>query len=377
MFRRKKSRPRTALNTLVVEAAETEPGSPGAECQTGNLIFTSGTTGTPKAVEHSHRSVLNLGLALAQVKSMTPGDILNVASPMSHMVGFAGMMAGLTGGATVRLMPRLDMPELVAAIAEGGMTQTTMVPTAYSRLLYYVAANSVDFSKHRLNNIVSGGAPLDPNLKERIERLFGTPLLNGYGMSEIAPITRTRAGEYAKPGSVGFPDPGVELRVIDSMGVDAEAGAVGEIWLRSNAMMNGYFRDPEATAAIMRPGGWIATGDLARCSAEGEVFIVGRAKELIIRSGFNVYPVEVENAINAHPAVAQCGVFGRPEIDGNEQIIACVQPRPGASVTPAEIIDHVGRLLAPYKKPQRVLLMDQLPQNVNGKILKRALIESV
>ena len=170
-----------------------------------------------------------------------------------------------------------------------------------------------------------------------------------------------------------MPIPGVELRIVDNHGNDVPPGEAGEIWIRGPNVMKGYYRDPAATAQVMRPGGWLATGDIGRREAEGgALFIEGRLKELIIRSGFNVFPAEVEAVLNAHPAVSQSAVVGR-EVEGNEEVVAFVELKPGAGVTPAELVEFAGRALAPYKRPADVIVLPSLPAAASGKILKARL----
>jgi acyl-CoA synthetase (AMP-forming)/AMP-acid ligase II len=171
---------------------------------------------------------------------------------------------------------------------------------------------------------------------------------------------------------VGTPIPGVEIRIVDLEGRAVAPGAPGELWIRGPTVMKGYYRNPDATAQVMRPGGWLATGDIARQEADGAVFIEARLKELIIRSGFNVYPVEVETVLNAHPEVAQSAVVGR-EADSNEEVVAFVELKPGATVTPAALIAFAAASLAPYKRPSEVILMSPLPAAANGKVLKAKL----
>jgi len=211
-------------------------------------------------------------------------------------------------------------------------------------------------------------------LKTAVERLLQVPLHNGYGLSEAAPtVSQTRLDAPRADTSVGQPIPGVEARVVDKDGRDVADGMPGELWVRGPNLMRGYYRDPQATAAALRPGGWLNTGDMATRGADGALFIVGRTKELIIRSGFNVFPLEVETVLNAHPGVTQSAVVGRLVADGNEEVIAYVQPDPRRMPDEAELRAWAAARLAPYKRPARIVMLDALPAAANGKVLKHVL----
>jgi acyl-CoA synthetase (AMP-forming)/AMP-acid ligase II len=212
-------------------------------------------------------------------------------------------------------------------------------------------------------------------LKREVESVFGMPLHNGYGLTEASPtLTQTRQDEPRTDCSVGRVLPGVELRIVDETGRDVEPGATGELWARGPNITKGYYRDAAATAATMRPGGWLATGDLARQGADGAYFIEGRVKELIIRSGFNVNPVEVETVLNSHPDVTQSAVVGRKK-DGDEEVVAFVELAAGARVTPQALLAYAAGLLAPYKRPVEIITMGALPAAANGKVLKGRLAQ--
>jgi len=339
----------------------------------GLLIFTSGTTGRPKAVMLGHAGLASLGAILARSRRVGAVDCYNGVAPLAHIMGISNLMSVIAVGASLRLMPRLEVPQLAAAIADGSISHLSFVPTVYARLLDHIDASGIDVSAHRLRYMSSGGAPLDATLQGRVQARFGLPLVNGYGMTECAPGTRTAADRYSEPGSIGRPEEGVEARIVGGDGSDAAPGEIGELWLRAPTGMLGYYRDPVSTAAAMRPGGWIATGDLARLLDNGELAIVGRQKEMIIRSGFNVYPAEVEAALNSLPEVAASGVVGRRLPDGDEQVIAFVELRPGVSIAAAAIDAALRELVAPYKRPNRIVLLERLPQGPTGKIWKAKL----
>lgn len=352
----------------IAEAQDPEPGR-----RVGLLIFTSGTTDRPKAVMLGHRGLASLGAILARSRQVTVADCYNGVAPLAHIMGIANLMSVLDVGASLRLMPRLELQQLVASIADGSLSHLSFVPTVYARLLDHIDAAGIDVSGHRLRYISCGGAPLDATLQNRVQSRFGMPLVNGYGMTECAPGTRTAADRCSEAGSIGFPEEGVEARIVGPDGDDAEAGAVGELWLRSPAAMLGYYRNPADTAAVMRPGGWIATGDLARRLDNGELAIVGRQKEMIIRSGFNVYPAEVEAALNSLPEIVASGVVGRRLINGDEEVVAFIELRPGRQTDAAAIDASLRNLIAPYKRPGRIIFLERLPQGATGKIWKAKL----
>jgi acyl-CoA synthetase (AMP-forming)/AMP-acid ligase II len=205
-----------------------------------------------------------------------------------------------------------------------------------------------------------------------VEALLELPLHNGYGMTESSPtICHSRLGERRADASVGPPIPGVEVRIVDADGKDVTAGDPGELWVSGPGLMRGYFRDTAATQAAMQDR-WLRTGDIARQDAMGNVFLVGRIKDIIIRSGFNVYPAEVEAAINEHPAVALTAVVGR-EIERNEEVIAFVQVKPGQALDSDTLQVFIKDRISPYKRPSRIVFLDALPVMANGKVQRPAL----
>jgi acyl-CoA synthetase (AMP-forming)/AMP-acid ligase II len=337
------------------------------------LLMTSGSTGLPKAVMLSHGALTTMGEILAATRKIAPGDTVSGVAPLSHMLGISIAASTLCAGASLALSPRLAASEMVTKICSGELTHLAGVPTVYTRLLDHIVTQGTDVSSHRLSYVACGGAPLDPGLKLRVEALFGLPMVNAYGMTECMPLCRSPPRWDNLAQSVGPPEPGVAVKIVDPFGTEVRPGEIGELWARSATAMLGYYRNPEATKLTLREGGWIATGDLASLLPNGEVAIVGRAKEMIIRSGFNVYPAEVEAAINSHPAVLQSAVAGRRTPDGNEEVIAFVQLR--RALGGPELTTHLRERIASYKIPSLILFRDELPVGSTGKILKRALLE--
>jgi long-chain acyl-CoA synthetase len=298
--------------------------------------------------------------------------------PISHIVGLSNILiASLMAGATVHLVPRFDPAALVSAIADDGITHMFGVPATYQRLLEYKAVAGIDtLPRGKLRRLAVAGAPLDLALKSKIEAEFGLSLRNGYGITECAPaIAGVRADAARSDDAVGSLITGIEARLVKPGSGGAVApGKVGELHVRGPNVMRGYYRNPEATAAVIDAEGWFNTGDLARF--DGNIlYVVGRTKELIIRSGFNVYPGEVEAVLNDHLAVIQSAVIGRP-VPGNEEVVAYVELLPGSTATPADLMAHAARLLTPYKRLSEIIVLDALPAASTGKILKHRLADA-
>jgi long-chain acyl-CoA synthetase len=366
------------LGTLAVsplnESTEPEPVEEDGARQVAALLYTSGTTGNPKGVMLTHRNILFNANVSRLLRKPTPQDVIYGVLPMSHIVGFSIILAGtLIGGSAAHIVPKYDPAAFVDAVRDHGVSVLFGVPTTYQRLLEYKALRGLNaLPRGRLRGLYVAGAPLDPTLKASIEKEFGQPLLNAYGITECSPgISGVRAEAPREDCSVGPILPGIEVRLVGRDGAPVADGEVGELHARGPNVMLGYYRAPEATAAAIDGDGWFNTGDLARFEGEA-LFIVGRTKELIIRSGFNVYPAEVEAVLNAHPSVVQSAVVGRA-IDANEEVVAYVQLLPGATITPQELMAHAGRLLTAYKRPSEIVVLDALPSSSTGKILKHRL----
>ncbi len=363
------------MRSAVRADARTEPDA--ALSDTAAIIFTSGTSGTPKGVMVSHGGLLHFGRVSAQVRALSERDRAYAFLPMTHIFGIGTvLMAALTGGAALVLRASFSPADMLQALAHEQVSNLLGPPTMYARLLAHIEAENAAPRFAQLRYVYTGSAPLDPGLKQRVEQLFGQPLHYGYGLSEYAGsvfLTRTEAPRADT--SAGYAVEGGEARIVSLEGREVASGGTGEIWLRGPGLMLGYFRDPAATALVMRPGGWYATGDLGRIEADGALFVVGRLKEMIIRSGFNVYPAEIEAVIGRFDGVHQCAVVGVPEADGNEQIVAFVELKPGAALDEVALRAHMVEHLSPYKRPARVEVIDAMPTTANGKLLKRVLQE--
>jgi long-chain acyl-CoA synthetase len=354
-----------------------EPVKASAADQVAVLIYTSGTTGTPKGVMLSHENLLFSAKVTADIRRMTPADKQYLVLPISHIVGISLLIMTLMTGAGVRLASKHDPAALARAIAQEGVTILNGVPATYQRLLEYKAVSGLGaLDPGSLRLIAVAGAPLDLDLKSRVEQELGLPLLNGYGITECSPgLSGVRLDAPRADQAVGSLLPGVEARLVGLKGGVVAAGEVGELHVRGRNVMRGYYRAPNLTAKAIDPDGWFNTGDLARF--EGDcLFIVGRTKEMIIRSGFNVYPAEIEAVLSSHGSVVQCAVVGRA-VDGNEEVVAFVQLLQGAETSVAELMAHVAPQLTSYKRPSEIIVLPALPATSTGKILKHKLAESL
>src|SRR5271169_3201130 len=354
-----------------------EPVEQDATSQVAVLIYTSGTTGTPKGVMLTHRNLLFSAKTSADLRSMTAEDVQYCVLPISHIVGISLLIQTLMVGAVTRLVAKYHPRALAKALAEEGVTLLNGVPATYQRLLEYKrTAGLSKLDRGALRMMSVAGAPLDLDLKARVEKELGLPLHNAFGITECSPgISGVRLGNPRADNSVGTLLPGIEARIVARDGAVLANGEVGELHVRGPNVMRGYYRAPDLTARAIDPDGWFNTGDLARFDGEA-LFIVGRTKEMIIRSGFNVYPAEIEAVLSTHDAVVQCAVVGR-QIEGNEEVVAFVQLLKGSRATAQDLLAHAAPQLASYKRPSEIILLDVLPATSAGKILKHKLAETL
>lgn len=348
------------------------------------ILYTTGTTGAPKGVMLGHDNLIFGARMSARMRGIVPGDVIHGALPLSHVFGLTSMLcAGLSAGAHLRLMPRFSAASTLDALQQD-ITVLPAVPQMHAAIMAEARARGQDRLTGPLRYVSSGAAPLDPDWKRRAEAFYGLPLQNGYGMTETTAGTTLTRNAIGDPDlSVGPPLPGVQIRLDEAIG--REPGT-GEVLTRGPHVMRGYFRDPAATRQVLDDQGWLRSGDLGRIDAQGRLHIVGRCKELIIRGGFNVYPPEVEAALNDHPAVVQAAVIGRVigrvvggvaggvQRGGDEEVLAfCHLVSPGA-VNAGELAAHAAARLAAYKRPSRIILTGALPAASTGKVLKHRLL---
>ncbi|WP_314622574.1 long-chain-fatty-acid--CoA ligase [Streptomyces stackebrandtii] len=338
------------------------------------LLYTSGTTGRPKGARLTHGNLGSNTAAVARVLGMSGADTVFGGLPFFHVFGqTCGLNAAVLTGARVTLLPRFDAAKALEILSRDRVTVMEGVPTMFLGLLAAAeAAGSTGLTDGRgLRLCVTGGSAMPVEVLHRFEAVFGCTVVEGYGLSETSPVvTFGSLDGPRKPGSIGTPIDGVQVRLLDDEGKDVAKGDVGEIAVQGPNVMPGYWNRPEADAAAFTDG-WFRTGDLARCDEDGFYFIVDRKKDLVIRGGYNVYPREIEEVLYEHPAVAEAAVVGVPHPVHGEEIAAVVTLRPGAEASADELREFVKARVAPYKYPRIVQLVPGLPKGPTGKILKR------
>ncbi|WP_354684673.1 AMP-binding protein [Cupriavidus necator] len=352
--------------------ARAEPVSDDPQEQVAAMIYTSGTSGQPKGVMLTHASLLHMADLSSQLRRLGPADTVYGVLPMAHVVGLSSQLIGsLACGCCLQLEERFSPEALCAVLQARRLSILIGVPAMYARLLDWCARTGTSVADHGLRILGTAGSPLTPELKQAVEAAFGMPLQNGYGLTEMSPtVAQTRLESPRDDCSVGHPVPGVEIRIVDlAGGGDVSPGEAGELWVRGPNLMKGYYRAEELTRAAINADGWFNTGDMARQGADGSLHIVGRTKELIICSGFNVYPVEVEQVLNSHPAIVQSAVVGR-QVEGNEEVVAFVELAAGIPPERDALIAYLRARLSPYKMPSEIRAMTQLPAAPTGKLLK-------
>lgn len=370
----------TRLNSVEVEGAfgtlqmaTPFPSDPDSDREVAVILYTTGTTGLPKGVMLTHANMLFSGRSAAAFRGLTPSGLVYGVGPMTHVMGLCSMMsATLCVGACVWLESRFSAERLYDALRQG-VTHLPAVPQLHALLMQYVREKGIEtLSSLSLEYVSSGGAPLDPAWKRKAEAFYGLPLQNGYGMTETtsaASITYSKIGD--PDVSVGPALKQVDLAIDQS--VPGGGNGTGEVLVRGPNIMKGYYRSPEETAKVLGPDGWMRTGDLGRIDDHGNLHIQGRTKELIIHGGFNVYPPEVEAALNDHPQVIQCAVVGRV-VGGDEKVVAFVQAAPDDMPNVEDLRVFAAQRLAGYKRPSQIIVSTELPAAPTGKILKHKLL---
>lgn len=344
-----------------------------ASKQVAVVIYTTGTTGRPKGVMLSHRNLAFVACQGKRTNTIRSDDVSLCVMPISHSYGLTLMQGMLFAGGHLKIMKRFSLEQAIEAISGGVLTIFTAVPALLSRIVAHVDRVGLRLTPNRLRYVHTGTAPLDLSLRQSVERVFGVVLHNGYGLTETSPsISRTQYAKGSDEINIGPPISGIEVKIVGADGCEVEEGLPGELLVRGPNVMLGYYGQPELTAGVIDEHGYLKTGDIVSRSAGGELVIQGRSKELIIRSGFNVYPPEIEAILNMHPAVLNSAVVGR-SVEGNEEIIAFVELVPGGSVETNDLFAFLDVRLVRYKKPQHIIVMPQLPVAPNGKIRKHEL----
>ena len=338
---------------------------------TAVILYTSGTTGKPKGAELTHSNLLRNVQVSIDLFDLDEHAVTLGALPFFHAFGqTCALNATVAVGGCLTLIPRFDGGKALEILERDRVTVFEVVPTMYAAMLHHPHADTADTSA--LEVCVSGGAAMPVEVMRAFEEKFGCQILEGYGLSETSPVASfNRRDRERKPGSIGLPVEGVEMRVVDEDGNEVGAGEIGEVAIRGHNVMKGYWRRDDATAEAIDADGWLKTGDMATVDEDGYFFIVDRKKELVIRGGFNVYPREIEEVLYEHPSVREAAVIGIPHDTLGEEVAAAVALKEGADASAAELREYVKQRVAAYKYPRHVWLVDELPKGPTGKILKR------
>jgi long-chain acyl-CoA synthetase len=341
------------------------------------LLFTSGTAGPPRAAILTHGSLL---ANLEQIQrhpglALRADDVGLGVLPCFHIFGLnIALGLPLFAGASVALVEHFHPAETLRRVRADGVTTIAAVPAVYDA---WLALSDDDAPANALANVrlaVSGATALPASTVEGMRSRFGVVVHEGYGLTEASPVVSTSAvGSAARPGSIGPPLLGVELRLVDTDGSDVLAGDPGEIWVRGPNVFKGYWHDDDATARVLTADRWLRTGDIAVADEDGWLTLVDRAKDLVIVSGFNVYPAEVEDVLLEHPSVEEAAVIGEPHPRTGETVVAFVVPKAGATIDRRDLLRFAQQRLARYKLPTRVEVVDSVPRTFAGKVVRRVL----
>jgi long-chain acyl-CoA synthetase len=334
------------------------------------IIYTSGTTGTPKGATLMHTNLAAGAETARELVDAKPGWVALATLPLFHVFGMNSVMnVAIRARGLLTLLPRFEPAKALEMIERDSVNSFAGVPTMYTALL-----NHPDRDQHDLSSLelcVSGGSALPVEVLRGFDDAFGAKVLEGYGLSETTGMGSFNVPDRErKPGSIGVPVGGTEMKVVDDDDNEVPQGEPGEIVMRGPFVMKGYWNKDEATEEVMR-GGWFHTGDVATVDEEGYFFIVDRKKDLIIRGGYNVYPRELEEALYEHPAVREVAVIGVPHESMGEEVGAAVALKEGAEATTDELRSFMKDRVAAYKYPRVIWLVDELPKGPTGKILKR------
>jgi long-chain acyl-CoA synthetase len=335
-------------------------------------MFTSGTAGSPKAAVLTHNNLFTNIRQANVAEHIGPTDVTYGVLPLFHIFGLNVLLGTtLAGGGCVVLVQRFDPLSTIETIAERKVTIIPGAPSMWMALAQLDHPSADSFKGVRI--ALSGAAKLPEQIAHSIAARFGLQIQEGYGLTEAAPVVTTSVGMEWTPGSIGRPVPGIELRLVDENGDDVLVGDSGEIWIRGENIFAGYLHDPEATARVLSRDGWLRTGDIAVVDEDGHLYMVDRAKDLIIVSGFNVFPAEVEGVLASHPDIAEVTVIGTAHPHTGEAVRAYVVARNGVHLDEDAIVDFCRTKLARYKCPSKVMFVDSLPRNISGKVQRYAL----
>jgi long-chain acyl-CoA synthetase len=354
------------LSTAPVDVVDVRPDTPAV------YMFTSGTAGSPKAAVLTHCNLATNIEQVDEVESITKSDVFYGVLPLFHIFGLNVVVGcALSMGASVVLVQRFDPATAAETIVERGVTVVPGAPSMWAAFAQMPELPADAFAGVRM--ALSGAAKLPEAIADHLHRRFGLKVYEGYGLTEAAPVVTTSVGDDWIPGSIGKPLPGINVRLVDEEGDDVLVGDPGEVWVSGLNVFAGYLNDAEATSRALTSDGWLRTGDIGVVDEDGRLFLVDRAKDLIIVSGFNVFPAEVESVIAQHPHVREVAVVGTPHPHTGETVRAYVVTRDGAHLDEDALVDFCRSRLARYKCPTKVLFVDQIPKNVSGKVLRHSL----
>ena len=358
------------LTAAPIEPVDVDPS------QVAALLFTSGTAGAPRAAMLTHGNLMaNLEQSLSADGHIDRGDVIFGVLPLFHIFGLNVVVGlGLWVGATLLLIQRFDPATAVQSIEDRGVTVIPGAPAMWTAFAHFDELDSGAFAGVRL--ALSGASRLPVSVAEKMRDRFGVLISEGYGLTEASPIVTTSTGVTPRFGSVGRALDGVEIRIVNASG-EALVGDIGEVLVRGPNVFPGYYEDPEATSAVFVEDGWLRTGDLATTDDDGYLYLVDRTKDLIIVSGFNVFPAEVEEMLVLHPAVAEAAAVGVPHPHTGEAVKAFVVTEPGIEVDEEMLIEFSLDHLARYKCPTKVIFVDSLPRNASGKLVRRNLDDTL
>lgn len=340
------------------------------------LMFTSGTAGAPRAAMLSHRNLLaNIEQSRNADGHINNDDVIYGVLPTYHIFGLNVVVGlGLAVGATVLLVQRFDPATAAQSIIDRRVSVMPGAPALWSAFAHFDDLDPDTFRGVRL--ALSGASRLSQSVARLMHDRFGVEIREGYGLTEASPIVTTSTGGEVRPGSVGRVLSGVEMRLVNDNG-DALVGDVGEIWVRGDNVFLGYYEDPDATAAVLTDDGWLMTGDMATTDDDGYLYLVDRTKDLIIVSGFNVFPAEVEEMLVTHPLVVEAAVVGVPHPHTGEAVKAYVVATPDADIDEETLVEYSLDHLARYKCPSKVIFVAELPRNASGKVMRRGLDDAL
>lgn len=349
------------------EPVETEE-APDEE--TFAILYTSGTTGSPKGAQLTHRNLSSNAITVAEMRNTDPEDVVLGVLPLYHVYGqTSAMNSSIYLGLTIHLFRQFDPDQVLEAIEHYPSTILIAVPTMYNRLL--LRAEERGLKRSSLRYCVSGGASLPVEILQRFQERFKTVIYEGYGLTECSPVCiENPFGKKTKPGSIGLPIPGFEAKIVDESGREVRCGEIGELVVKGPGVMKGYLNREEETQKTIVDG-WLYTGDMAYKDQDGYIFIVDRKKDMIIRGGYNVYPREIEEILFSHPNVLEAAVYGVPHPDLGEEVAADVVLK--QDIDPGELSKFVKSKVAPYKYPRIINVVAELPKSHTGKVLKKEL----